>query len=245
MPLTRNTPKPLLDMGNGLTLLEEQIESATSSGAINEIVLVIGYCADQIEAKIGMYRRDGLKISTIYNPFYEVSNNLMSLWLAKQEMSEDFMITNGDNLFTPDVFAGLHEECRDGIHLAVSRKSEFDFDDMKVRIEHDVIARVSKQIESQQAQAESPGLSCVRGERARMLFYRHLEILSHDRQYLNKFWLEVFNHLYQNGVSVIPWFFDASSKWQEVDFHSDVNRLKNLLQEKSSLLKYIPQNEAI
>jgi choline kinase len=169
----------------------------------------------------------------------------MSLWLAKQAMSEDFMITNGDNLFTPDVFAGLDENCREGIHLAVSRKSEFDFDDMKVQVEHDMIARVSKQIESAQAQAESPGLACIRGDRARMLFCRHLEILSHDRQYLNKFWLEVFNHLYQNGIPVLPWYFEASSKWQEVDFHSDVNRLKNLLQTKSAIMKYIPRNEAI
>ena len=56
MPLTQNTPKPLIDMGNGNTLLEEQMISINESGAIDEIVLVIGYLGEQIEAKIAQVR---------------------------------------------------------------------------------------------------------------------------------------------------------------------------------------------
>ena len=51
MPLTKNTPKPLLDMGNGATLLEEQIAGLQESGVVEEIALVIGYLAEQVEAK--------------------------------------------------------------------------------------------------------------------------------------------------------------------------------------------------
>ncbi len=47
MPLICNTPKPLLDLGKGNTLLEQEIASVRDSGAIDEIVLVIGYLAEQ------------------------------------------------------------------------------------------------------------------------------------------------------------------------------------------------------
>ncbi|MBT5420035.1 MAG: NTP transferase domain-containing protein, partial [Candidatus Cloacimonetes bacterium] len=50
-PLTKNTPKSLLDIGQGLTLLETQLHSLQEAGITN-IVLVVGYRAEQIEAKI-------------------------------------------------------------------------------------------------------------------------------------------------------------------------------------------------
>ena len=227
MPLTRNTPKPLLDLGNGNTLLEEQIASIQKSGAIDEIVLVIGYLAEHIEAKIRYYETRGMTIRTIYNPFYGMSNNLISLWLAQHEMTGDFMITNGDNLFTPDVFAELVANNGDGITLSVSRKDDYDYDDMKVTLTDGTVAHVSKQIEKALTHAESPGLALIRGDRAVNLYRTHLNALVRNEAYLNKFWLETFNNLYAKGVHVRPWFFDASSRWQEIDFHVDASKLRD------------------
>ena len=245
-PFTLNTPKALLDMGNGNTLLEEQLKSFTESGVIHEIVLVIGYLADQIEAKIRLPRAHGLDIKTVYNPFYEVSNNLISLWLARAHLDEDFMITNGDNLFIPEVFSDFSASCGEGIFLAVSPKAQYDYDDMKVALEHQVVARVSKTIEPELARAESPGLALVRGLRARGLFQEHLELLVRTPEYLNQFWLEVFNLLYARGVPVHPWCFDAAQKWQEVDFHGDLHRLKDILRLrlKANLPSFGPREEA-
>ena len=229
MPLTRNTPKPLLDMGNGNTLLEEQILSIQESGVIDEIALVIGYLAEQIEAKIKMYIRSGLKIKTVFNPFYEVSNNLMSLWMAKSEMDDDFIITNGDNLFAADVFGRLVEENGEGIFLSLNIKETYDGDDMKVILQNGCVVRVNKEIEDVQTDAESPGLALVHGQKYRNIFKEHLKEIIRIREYLNKYWLEVFNHMADKGVPVYPWEFDGSTKWQEVDFHIDAEKAKELL----------------
>ena len=231
MPLTKNTPKSLIDMGNGNTLLEEQIKSIADSGAIDEIVLVLGYLAEQVEAKIKYHLNNGLKIKTVFNPFYDVSNNLMSLWFARHEMNEDFLITNGDNLFTNDVFKGLTEN-PPGIFLSVSRKERYDDDDMKVTIENAVVVKVSKKIPLEKVSAESPGLAMIKGERSRKIFVEHLDALARDKSYMNKFWLEVFNRLYEKGIPVTPWYFDGNSKWQEVDFHFDVEKVRELVQSK-------------
>ena len=144
-PLTKNTPKPLLDIGNGVTLLEKQLENIQKSKAVDEVILVIGYLAEQIEVKLKMHEENGLKITTVYNPFYETSNNLISLWLAKHCMDDDFLITNGDNIFEPDVFADLVNKNEEGIFLTISKKNKYNDDDMKVVLRDKTVARVNKE----------------------------------------------------------------------------------------------------
>lgn len=232
MPLTQNTPKPLIDMGNGNTLLEEQMISIKEANVISEVVLVIGYLAEQIEAKMRAYHDRGFKISTIYNPFWKVSNNLLSLWLAKQVIAEgDAMITNGDNIFSPSVFEGLAQQA-EGIWLAACRKDHFDNDDMKVTLVDGLVTSVSKQTPAEQALAESPGLVMIKGERSRKLFIEQLEATVRDEENNNRFWLEVFNRMWQKGVHVHPWIFESKGHWQEVDFHGDVGLMRELLAKK-------------
>jgi L-glutamine-phosphate cytidylyltransferase len=228
MPLTRNTPKSLLDIGDGVTLLERQLDNIKKSGVIDEVVLVIGHLADQIEAKIKMHKGNGLKITTLYNPFYDVSNNLITLWLSNPKMDEDFLITNGDNIFEPDVFSDLVKN-GEGIHLTINKKKEYVDDDMKVNTAVGIINRVSKQIENEKADCESVGLVLIKGEKYRKIFKDNLEKLARNREYINKFWLEVFNLMASEGIAIKPFEIDGKAKWKEVDFHLDLDEARRLL----------------
>lgn len=229
LPLTRNTPKSLLDIGNGVTLLEKQLKDIQKSGVIEEVVLIIGHLAEQIEAKIKMHKEGGMKITTIYNPFYDLSNNLVTLWLAESKMDEDFMITNGDNLFEHDIFSDLANKQGEGIFLTTSKRDEYNEDDMKVNLKEGVISRVSKEIAVDKADCESVGLVLVKGEKFRKIFQDNLEILIRDKDYINRFWLEVFNLMASKGISIKPFEIDGKSKWREVDFHLDLDDAKRLL----------------
>jgi len=229
MPLTKTTPKSLLDMGTGRTLLEEQLTRMEASGVITECVLVVGYLADQIEIALRACSTSTIKIRTIFNPFFSVSNNLASLWLAKNEMSDDFLITNGDCIFPADVYRDFVGQSRSGITLCVNKKKSYDDDDMKVMLSNDEIQKVSKQIAIADTVAESPGLSIVRGHAARDHFVGHLESLLRQPEMLNRFWLEVFNSLIDEGQSVRPWIFPPGTKWQEVDFHLDLDTVRSVL----------------
>lgn len=61
LPLTQNTPKPLLELG-GLSLLERQIRRLERAG-ITEIVINVSYLAEQIVAALDAMPLDGLTIS--------------------------------------------------------------------------------------------------------------------------------------------------------------------------------------
>ena len=219
-PLTKNTPKPLIDLGNGETLLERQLNYLSNSNVIDEIIIATGYLWEQIESKIKNYKTH-LRIKIIYNPFYEMSNNLITLWLCKHEMDEDFLVTNGDNLFSSDVAADLVNKTNDGIIVTICYRESYGEEDMKVKLdENKKIVRVSKDITD--GDAESIGLVKVSGEKYRKIYQEVLEQLARDETYINKFWLETFNVLSNKGIEISSFEIDKN-KWREVDLHFDLN----------------------
>ena len=228
-PLTRNTPKSLIDFGDGTTILERQLENAVQSGLFSEISIVTGYKSEQIEAKLKDYRSD-IPITTIFNPVYEITNNLISLWAAHLAMlDEDFMVTNGDNIYIADVFRKVQTGREEVIQLTIDFKDEYDEDDMKVQLGHGrTVTRVHKDIPADNTDAESVGLALVKGEKSRRLFVDRIIHLVRDKEYLQKFWLEVFNALAESGVTVEVVEI-GHDEWQEVDFHPDVDVMKQIV----------------
>lgn len=226
-PITMNTPKALLDMGNGQTLVEKQLEEIDKSRVINEIVIVVGYLAEQIEVKIKEYNKQ--KITTQFNPFHETSNNLISLWLVANHMNEDFIVQNGDNIFTSDVYVDLINSNSEGIFVTTNKKSTYHDDDMKVTICNGRIEKIHKEIETNKIHAESVGLAMIKGDKYRNIFRENLEFLARNKIYTNKFWLEVFNLMSSKGIEIKPFQIDAKNRWQEIDIHLDLHQARKLM----------------
>lgn len=225
-PLTRNTPKSLLDLGNGMTLLGEQVESAISSGVVDAIYVVTGYRSTQIEKKIGDYAKK-IRIETIYNPFFDTTNNLVSVWCAIQKMVEkDFIITNGDNLYRQQVLPQLAKHGA-GIHLTTSIKDTYDEDDMKVTLDgRGGVVRVSKELPLDRVNAESVGLVGVYGEANRRLFHDTVVEMLKDKENMQRFWLNIFNRLVETGTTVQTHAIPRDA-WAEVDFHPDIATIRS------------------
>lgn len=225
-PLTRNTPKSLIHLGHGVTILESQLECIAAAG-ISEVAIVCGYRAEQIEAKVGLYRRDhGLQIEIVYNPFYEISNNLVSLWFARYEMlaSAGVIVLNGDDVCQKTVLAGLmavpqtHELC-----VTISRKAAYDWEDMKVRIDAGRLLRISKDIPPEASDAESVGIVRFTGK-AVFRLVGTLDAMVRVEANRTVFWLEAINDLIRQGWPVWPYEIDDGD-WAEIDFHLDVQTI--------------------
>ncbi len=222
MPLTKNTPKCLLHVGNGLTVLETQLEIIKETPKIREIIIVTGYLSEQIEAKVKKYKNK-LNIKIVYNPFYDISNNLVSLWFAKHEMDSDFIIINGDNIFKRCVLNKLIEAKRD-MCMVIDKKKQYNIDDMKVTIEGDRIKRVSKEIEMDKIDGESVGIMKFQNGANRVI-KNILEKMIRDKKNLNVFYLEAINRLIEEGYAMYYVEVDEND-WAEIDFHPDYELIK-------------------
>lgn len=227
-PLTKNKPKSLIDLGDGTTLLERQIENAVNCDIIDNIYIVTGYRSNQIEDKIKEFK-DKINISIIFNPFYEMSNNLFSLWSAHFIMMErDFLISNGDNIYQDSVYNNIHNLSSNTISITIDYKDNYDEDDMKVILDNGSVKQVSKMIDMDKIDAESVGLAIVRGKNNRKIFKDKLNSLVKDITNKDKFWLEIFNSLFQDNCNIGTYEIGIKD-WGEIDFHPDIENVKSAI----------------
>jgi L-glutamine-phosphate cytidylyltransferase len=222
--MTKDKPKILLNL-EGLTLLERQHKSITECSVFDRVIYVLGYMAEAIEEKLA--KLNFSDVVTVFNPFYEISNNLISLWFAKYYMDTDFAITNGDNLFQSSILREMSFN-RDGIYLAVNKKEKYDNDDMKIIVDDGNIIKVSKLIGENDANYESVGLAVISGKKYRELFKNTIEKAARSKDYQDKFWLEVFNLMAKENVPIKP--YQIKGKWQEFDYHRDIENFNGMIE---------------
>lgn len=96
---------------NGKTLIEYTIESLASNN-IKKLVMVIGYKGDVlkkfISEKFNASNLNGMKIEYIENPVYDKTNNIYSLFLAKDKLAkDDTLLLESDIIFKPSIISNL------------------------------------------------------------------------------------------------------------------------------------------
>src|SRR3546814_13423692 len=85
LPLTSDMPKCMIDF-NGRTLIEWQIEALKANG-VRHISVVTGYRTQRVEDHLAAV--EGVEIETIFNPFFQVADNLGTCWIAREAMDRD------------------------------------------------------------------------------------------------------------------------------------------------------------
>ena len=219
-PLTKDKPKCLIPIKGDKPLLRVQLD-AIKHISPDKVIVVTGYRSNQIEEKIVEWQKHySFPIIIEFNPFFNVSNNLASLYMARHYMDEDFIVVNGDDIFHKSVIEGLVNIKDDGIWMTISRKEKYDWDDMKIIEKDGRILKVSKKIPLEEANGESIGMILFRGKE-REKFVRLLWEVMHDPEALNVFWLHAIQKAIDQGIPVKPYEVDRD-KWAEMDFHPDL-----------------------
>jgi choline kinase len=163
LPLTAEVPKALLDI-HGRTLIARQIEAFASAG-LRDFVVVTGYGASRMETEISrLAAANGVSIRTVYNPFYAVADNLASCWLARHEMTGDFIQVNGDNVFRRDLVDRLLAAPAAPVTVAINHKEAYDADDMKVMLDAGRLTEIGKTLPVDTVDGEAVGFYIFRGE---------------------------------------------------------------------------------
>ena len=223
-PLTRETPKCLLDMGNGTSILEYQLW-ACAQCCIEEVVVIAGFRRERIREAVQDLAPPGLAVRVLSNPWYDQYNNLHSLWLARHDLTEETIVMNGDTVFDYRILENLLHVRTQQVVLAIDRKSDYDDDDMKVRTSGGAITAVSKAIPSSLANGESIGVMKFHNggaERMRDVLNR----LVNTGAGLQQFYLKAIQVMIHEGCPV-GFHETRGRRWQEVDYPHDLNALRN------------------
>jgi choline kinase len=223
LPLTADCPKCLIELA-GRTLLDWQLDSLFEAG-VAEMAVVTGFRPDLVERVIAARGPGRGAVTTIFNPFYHVADNLGSAWMARHAMDRDFLLLNGDTLVPPALVERLIAAPAAPICLAVDRKPEYDEDDMKVLCDGDRLVRVDKGLEAPDFNAESIGFVRFMGE-GRAAFLDTVERMMRAPEGTSHFYLRAIDRLADTGiVAVAP---VDGLEWAEVDYPADLEIARRL-----------------
>ena len=95
-PLTRNEPK-CLTIVNAMSILERLISSLNQHG-FKRLVVITGHLENHIRDFLGNQAGD-IKIDYIFSPLYKTTNNVYSLWMAREIINEPFLLLESDLVF--------------------------------------------------------------------------------------------------------------------------------------------------
>lgn len=107
---TKNGTKCMVPV-NGKALIEYAIEALVKNN-IKKFVIVVGYKSDVlidfINSKFNESNLNGMKIEFIENKVYDKTNNIYSLYMAKDALcSDDTILLESDLIFKPEIITKL------------------------------------------------------------------------------------------------------------------------------------------
>ena len=95
-PLTQNMPK-CLTLVNGISILERLVSCLNQHG-FKRLIVVTGYLENRIRAILGN-RVGNMAIDYIFSPLYKTTNNIYSLWMAREIITDPFLLIESDLVF--------------------------------------------------------------------------------------------------------------------------------------------------
>lgn len=228
-PLTDTRPKCLIEL-SGRSVLHWQLRHLRAAG-LKEVVVVTGFGAEAVDAEIAGLSLPGLQVRTFFNPFYGVTDNLATCWLARGEMQGPFVLLNGDTLFEPEVAKRLLAAPPAPITVTIDRKPAYDSDDMKVLTDGDRLMAIGKTITAYDA--ESIGFLRFSSEGA-ALFRAAVDQALRTPDGLKRWYLSVIDQLARDTGAVAVASIEGLD-WAEMDFPEDLPRNRELTERWASL----------
>lgn len=118
---TRNNTKCMVPV-NGVPMIDRMLGQLSGRG-LKRVVIVVGYKADNLKKHIGK-RYDGrLDIEFVENPVYDKTNNIYSLFLAKDKLVEDDTLLLESDLVLED---GVIDMAIDDVHPNVALVARYE-----------------------------------------------------------------------------------------------------------------------
>ncbi|MBO4981796.1 MAG: phosphocholine cytidylyltransferase family protein [Lachnospiraceae bacterium] len=214
--MVKEIPKSTLPI-NGKPLIELTVEMLQKRGI--ETVVCVGYQQNLV--------REALKDYTVkyyFNPFYDVTNSIASLWFAREELGEDCLIINADVYFPNTILQMIMEDEHEAV-MMVDKTRRKNGDYFFATTDSGCIRKYGKDLPLQYRSCEYVGVSKVT-ERFMPCFTERLVQLIGEGKH-NLWWEDVlYSFTHENKY----WIYTKDVEglfWSEIDYFDDYERILN------------------
>lgn len=208
-------PKCTLDV-DGKPLIKRTVEMLLENQI--DITIVVGYKHEYIEELLRPY-----EVDIVYNPFFDVTNSIGSLWLAKDRIKpgEEMLVANADVFWSQDILDFILQQQQEVFLLSDELRVEDG--DYFFNTSNGVITAYGKELERHERTCEYVGIAYI-GQGFAEKFKRRLEDMVSRQQH--QWWWE--NVLYSFTGEQEIYAIDVAGKfWAEIDFIEDYHRILN------------------
>jgi L-glutamine-phosphate cytidylyltransferase len=210
-------PKCLIKVDDK-TILDHQIEGLHRAG-INEIAVVVGYEKQQIIRHVQRrYRASQPKIHFIENPAFALTNNIYSLWMAREWVNGDgFVCLNADVILDAQI---LSSALQGNSLVSMIVDPEWRDETMKVVIANGHVVRMSKKITRSEFSATYIGITLFQQPATGRFFIKMQSLIEAGR--VNEFFNAAVQELVDEGLGV-GFTTTGGAPWAEIDDPTDLN----------------------
>ena len=239
---TENHTKCMITVG-GHTLLERDIEALKEAG-IQKLIMVIGYEAEKV-CKYVAAKDFGIPIEYVYNYDYATTNNIYSLYLAKEYLQmDDTILLESDVIFDKKIIKDIveakekniavvakYEQWMDGTVVVLDSKchildfvskTDFRYEDVKNYYKTVNIYKFSKEFSEGQY---LPFLEAYLKAYGTSQYYEQV--------------LKIFAHIRNSELDV---HILNDENWYEIDDAQDLDIANTIFAEESQILKKYEQH---
>lgn len=221
--MIEEVPKCTLPIG-GVPLVRYTAAMLLEAGF--ELVVCVGYKKEKIFEAL-----EGLPVTYYFNPFYEITNSIASLWFARGEMKSDMIVMNADVYITRNILSALMEDKHEAV-MMIDRTRVRDGDYFFATTDNGCIVKYGKDLPIQMRSCEYVGLAKIShtfiGE-----FSQRLNQLVDASQY-TMWWENVLYSFTENRD--IHTLDVAGEFWAEIDFFDDYTRILNHLRREADAM---------
>ena len=234
---TKNNTKCMVPV-NGTRLIDRLL-GQLSKLHLNRVVIVIGYEGKKLKDYLGDSYQ-GLKIEYVDNPVYDKTNNIYSLFLAREKMIEDeTILVESDLIFQDGMFDLLVNNPYPNLALVAKYESWMDGTMVKIDEDNNIINFITK---------EAFNYNDINN------YYKTVNIYKLSSEFSrNKYvpFLEAYskamgnNEYYENVMRIIA-FLDShdlkalpitNEKWYEIDDKQDLDIAEALFAEEKDIIR--------
>ena len=216
-PLTLKHPKSMYKLDEDTTLLQRMVALIKKHDTEADIVIVTGHMHRAIEEQV-----EGATF--VYNPFYEVTNSIASLWFAQEHMDADnIVLIDGDIVMEDELIKDVL--CQPVNRATVLVDSSIKTDgDYNVEVSGEQVLVMSKDLTSYYG--EYAGVTKLDRQSALLMRTEMDEMIEegfYDQWYENALVQLIFKHDFRLFYTDI-----SNYEWTEVDSVNDLLMAKQI-----------------
>ncbi|AWX95203.1 TPA: phosphocholine cytidylyltransferase family protein [Streptococcus suis] len=217
----QDRPKCTVNLTEKQTLIEYTVSMFNRYG-FDDISIILGYRQDVIREVLKDYN-----VKFYYNPFYDVTNSIASLWFAREELNDDLFIMNADVFLDTKTLDKILSEKKSPVLFSdESRKEEADY---KFYYEAEKLIKYGKELSVEETTGEYIGAAIINKEFLPKFNRTLLNKINHQEH--GQWWEEILYSMTRDEsiyVSSVTGNF-----WAEVDYIEDYENIISFVKNNS------------